>query len=76
MEAADKLGRPVAILRMGSRVPVAGEEDPRFLYHSPPLQMIERPIVPPRKEGLEPPLDAPPRLGRPSRNFPREPVLR
>jgi hypothetical protein len=76
MEAADRLGRPVAILRMGSRVPVVGEDDPQFMYQNPPLEMIERPMVPARKEGLEPPLDAPPRLGRPSRNFPRERLVR
>jgi hypothetical protein len=76
METADRLGRPVAILRMGSRVPVTGEDDPRFMYQNPPLQLIERPQVLPRKEGLEPPLDAPPRLGRPSRNFPRERLVR
>lgn len=76
METADRLGRPVAILRMGSRVPIAGEEDPRFMYQNPPVQVIERPMVLPRQEGLEPPLDAPPRLGRPSRDFPREPLRR
>ena len=32
MEAADRLGRPVAILRMGSRVPLPDEDDGQFLY--------------------------------------------
>jgi hypothetical protein len=76
MEAADRLGRPVAILRMGSRVPVAGEADPQFLYQNPPVQLLEKPEVLPRQEGLEKALQAPPQLGRPSRNFPRERILR
>jgi hypothetical protein len=76
MEAADRLGRPVAILRMGSRVPIVGEDDPQFLYQNPPLQLFERPTVVPRQEGLEPPLAAPPQLGRPSRNFPRQQLRR
>ena len=73
LETADRLGRPVAILRMGSRVPVEAEADGRFLFQSPPLQLFEKPAVLPRNEGVEPPLDAPPQLGRPSRNFPRVP---
>ena len=76
MMAADRLGRPVAILRMGSRVPIAGEADSRFLYENPPVQYLETPAVLPRQDGLEAPLDAPPQLGRPSRNFPREPLRR
>jgi hypothetical protein len=76
MMTADRLGRPVAILRMGSRVPLAGETDPQFLYQNPPVQRYEKPVVLPRQEGLEPPLDGPPQLGRPSRNFPRERLLR
>ncbi|MEX2173530.1 MAG: hypothetical protein WD872_04155 [Pirellulaceae bacterium] len=71
METADRLGRPVAILRMGSRVPTADAVDSRFVYHNPPLQVIEQPIVLPRGAGLEAPLDAPPQMGRPSLNFPR-----
>jgi hypothetical protein len=35
LAAADLLGRPVAILRMGGRVPNAGP-DPNFYYGSPP----------------------------------------
>jgi hypothetical protein len=76
MMTADRLGRPVAILRMGSRVPIAGETDPRFLYQNPPVQLFEKPAVLPRQEGLEQPLEAPPQLGRPSRNFPRERLMR
>lgn len=40
---ADGLGRPVAILRMGGRVPQSAEvTDPNFAYGSPPVQMYGR----------------------------------
>jgi hypothetical protein len=71
MMAADRLGRPMAILRMGSRVPLAEEEQSRFLYHQPPVHVFDPPPVIDRTKGLEAPLDAPPRMGRPSRNFER-----
>ncbi|MCU0880031.1 MAG: hypothetical protein MUF06_19855 [Pirellulaceae bacterium] len=72
METADKLGRPIAILRMGSRVPMADEVDGSFAYQHPPLQILTKPeVLPRRQDGLEEPLEAPPQLGRPSRNFPR-----
>jgi hypothetical protein len=71
METADRLGRPVAILRMGSRVPVEGEDDGHFLYNHPPLVMFEKPTVVPRNEGLEAALEAPVQIGRPTGNFPR-----
>jgi hypothetical protein len=37
VRVADELGRPVAILRIGSRVPSDGGPDEAFLYNSPPL---------------------------------------
>jgi hypothetical protein len=37
LEVADRLGRPVAILRMGGRVPDAAGPDIKFLYGCPPL---------------------------------------
>ncbi len=37
LEVADELGRPVAILRMGGRVPAVGGADQSFLFGSPPL---------------------------------------
>jgi hypothetical protein len=37
LEVADTLGRPVAILRMGARVPDTGGPDATCLYGSPPL---------------------------------------
>ena len=41
---ADRLGRPMAILRIGGRVPVDVENpDPDFLYHSPALLRFQRP---------------------------------
>jgi hypothetical protein len=73
LDAADRLGRPVAILRMGSRIPVDGGDDEKFMYYHPPLVQIEPPPAIDRKSGLEEPLEAPPRLGRPSRNFERMP---
>lgn len=48
LEAADALGRPVAILRIGSRVPNDGGPDAAFLYGSPPLeQFIPQETIPP-----------------------------
>jgi hypothetical protein len=37
LEVADALGRPVAILRMGGRLPDVGGPDMTFLYGCPPL---------------------------------------
>jgi hypothetical protein len=71
MQAADRLGRPMAILRMGSRVPLEGEDQSQFLYQQPPALFFEPPPVIDRKKGLEEPLEAPPRMGRPTRNFER-----
>lgn len=36
LEVADGLGRPMAIVRIGSRVPDADLQTGRFLFHSPP----------------------------------------
>jgi hypothetical protein len=49
---ADTLGRPVAILRMGSRVP-ANPEAPgmAFLYGCPPLVRLRVPEIPPAPSG-------------------------
>lgn len=40
---ADHLGRPMAILRMGGRVPDQFQPDNDFLYGAPPAQVYERP---------------------------------
>ena len=59
LEVADRLGRPVAILRMGSRIPSA-ELDGGFMYQPAPAYRYELPpgAAPlPRNAGLEPPLE-------------------
>jgi hypothetical protein len=71
MQAADRLGRPMAILRMGSRVPMPDEDESRFLYEQPPVFLFEPPPAIDRKKGLEEPLPAPSRMGRPTGNFER-----
>jgi len=71
MQAADRLGRPMAILRMGSRVPLPEEDQSYFLYQQPPVLLFDPPPAIDRKRGLEEPLEAPMRMGRPSRNFER-----
>jgi len=45
LEVADSLGRPMAILRMGGRVPDADGPDATFMYGSPPL-LKWRPAAP------------------------------
>ena len=72
MQAADRLGRPMAILRMGSRVPLPDEDQSRFLYQQPPVFVFDPPPVIDRKRGLEEPLEAPMCMGRPTRNFERQ----
>ena len=42
---ADSLGRPMAILRMGGRVPVAENPSPGFNYGAPPVQIYQKPQV-------------------------------
>jgi hypothetical protein len=72
LHIADQLGRPVAILRMGSRIPDAAGAETPFLYNSPPV--LEFPAPAPdvkRNDGLEPKLQAPPQMGRRSFQFPR-----
>ncbi len=62
---ADALGRPVAILRLGGRVPEQADMlDPQFLFGCPPLWRYE----PPQPAEPQPPrvtvLPRPPRSGR------------
>jgi len=47
VEVADRLGRPVAILRLGSRVPESGGPDATFLFGSPPLTILPARPAPP-----------------------------
>jgi len=52
LAAADALGRPVAILRLGGRLPENSESpDPAFLYHCPPLVRF---VAPPAENTLPP----------------------
>jgi hypothetical protein len=40
LEMADELGRPMAILRLGGRLPGSAGPDDAFLYGSPPMMVI------------------------------------
>ena len=42
LEVADRLGRPVAILRIGGRVPGPEGPDNEFMFNSPPWQPFQR----------------------------------
>ncbi len=46
LHVADKLGRPVAILRIGSRYPQLNAQTNRFMFSSPPIQIIATPLLP------------------------------
>jgi len=46
LDVADQMGRPIAILRMGGRVPEAEGPDSAFLYGSPPLLRMRDSNVP------------------------------
>jgi hypothetical protein len=43
LEVADRMGRPMAILRIGSRQPDSDSLDADFLYGSPPFQWLPKP---------------------------------
>jgi hypothetical protein len=43
---ADGLGRPIAILRMGGRVPEPNQTDDAFMYCSPPMMVYDRALRP------------------------------
>jgi len=54
LKAADRLGRPVAIMRMGSRTPELDSQTQRFLFASPPLLKLDRPTpLPALRSGIE-----------------------
>jgi hypothetical protein len=74
LAVADEIGRPVAILRMGSRTPDVDANTGKFLFDSPSLMLYDKPPKDaPRNSGLELPLKPPPQNGRESRNFQRLP---
>ncbi|QDU27464.1 hypothetical protein ETAA8_25520 [Anatilimnocola aggregata] len=75
LHVADRMGRPVAILRMGSRLPTPEFVDGKFLYLNPPYVKYE--VPPPfvnRRDGLEPPLEGPLNQGQKSFLIPRLPA--
>jgi hypothetical protein len=74
LRMADELGRPVAILRMGSRVPDFQRETTNlgFSYGEPPMLFYEKQTTVPRDAGLE----ELPRDARNSRHYRRVPVTR
>ena len=47
LRVADQLGRPMAILRMGGRIPDDHGPDDRFLFGSPPLKKYSSPTASP-----------------------------
>jgi hypothetical protein len=54
LQVADRLGRPVAILRMGSRTPDYDCVSQRFFFSCPPVMKLERPgPLPDPRSGLE-----------------------
>jgi len=72
LKVADRLGRPMAIMRMGSRTPDFDAVSNRFTFGTPPLRMLTRPApLPDPKSGLEEPLQPP--AGSQVRNIPRIP---
>ncbi len=73
LKAADRLGRPMAIIRMGSRTPDYDTSLRRFAFAMPPLRKLTKPApLPDRKSGLEEPAFAPP--GNQRRDVPRLPL--
>ena len=61
---AHAMGRPVAILRMGSRRPTEDDLPGEFTYQSPPIQLFENAPAPPEggtEVPMGPPADAAPR---------------
>jgi hypothetical protein len=75
LHEADRLGRPVAILRMGSRQPSPEYVDGKFMYLNPPyIKYEDQPARVHRKDGLEPPLEWNPIPGKKNYIVPRVPV--
>lgn len=65
LKAADRLGRPVAIMRMGSRTPELDSQTQRFLFACPPLLKLAKPApLPALRSGIEEVQPPVPRLDR------------
>lgn len=47
LRAADRLGRPLAILRIGSRIPTSSETNQQFNFHAPAPTLLPDPQVAP-----------------------------
>jgi hypothetical protein len=72
LKVADRLGRPMAIMRMGSRTPDFDAVSNRFMFGTPPLRKLTKPApLPDPKSGLEKTLQAP--AGSHVQNIPRIP---
>lgn len=75
LHEADRLGRPVAILRMGSRLPTPEVVDGKFVYSNPPYIKYEEPQPRVhRRDGLEPPIEWNPIPGKKNYIIPRVPA--
>ena len=75
LHEADRLGRPVAILRMGSRMPTPEVVDGKFVYLNPPyVKYEEQPPRVHRRDGLEPPIEWHPLPNKKNYIIPRLPA--
>lgn len=77
LQVADVLGRPMAILRMGSRVPEPQEFTSNFQYGSPPTRIYPPPANLPAPAALQPTAPGtPPVVDRPREVLPppQEPI--
>lgn len=73
LKVADRLGRPMAVMRMGSRTPNFDAVSNRFTFGTPPLRLLTRPTaLPDPKSGLEKPSQPP--AGGQVQNIPRIPL--
>jgi hypothetical protein len=76
LKVADRLGRPVAIMRMGSRTPDYDYVSQRFLFSCPPLVKLEMPgPVPDPRSGLEQSQPPVPRVDTQRRRWGYPPVV-
>jgi hypothetical protein len=76
LQVADRLGRPVAIMRMGSRTPQYDYVSQRFLFSCPPLVKLEKPgPLPDVRSGLEESQPPVPRVDTERRRWGYPPVI-